>query len=279
MALVVTAIIQLQINPTLPNIPPNGRSFVSFVNGLDECGMTVGWVGEDSPQQRYVPPRESLSNHKNVNATSIFDVPAGKNVWRIAYNGTCDRTNLPEMVTFETNSTAIHYVSVNSLGAYIGTADPSKPTDGNGDFSLGIDLALSDYDYTGHLALCRVGTKGTTADHPCDPTRPADFYFWEDETSKKYSDAAGCGFDDMRGRQDYTQAGGRIFDGVHSTQYAFKPVRPGNWSLYYLLNTPKCIGRQSYNSTFVRVNATGINIVRYAPGGVYLLIVDGTKNN
>lgn len=40
-------------------------------------------------------------------------------------------------------------------------------------------MALEDVNYLGNIAVCRRNTKGTSSDHPCDPNRPQDFYFYE----------------------------------------------------------------------------------------------------
>ncbi|KAH7700796.1 OPT-2 protein, partial [Aphelenchoides avenae] len=48
-AMVITALVQFQVNKTLPDIPAKGHSFVSFVNGFEDCSMNVTWQGGNKP--------------------------------------------------------------------------------------------------------------------------------------------------------------------------------------------------------------------------------------
>jgi hypothetical protein len=119
--------------------------------------------------------------------------------------------------------------------------------------------------------VCRVDTKGTDALHPCDPQRPEDFYFFEldyDTTPDATSDL-------VIGNQTYTRGNGTVSSNQTAAIYAFKSVRPGNWSLYYLYGTPKQIGRATYPKEKTNVSYTGIDFNIPGQGGVYVIALTG----
>ena len=117
----------------------------------------------------------------------------------------------------------IYNLIITELGAVMLQVDPSKPTEGTGEFSLSLTLALSDTNYVGHLAMCRLPekTKFTTSltDKICDPTKPQDFYFYE----VNYDDEKDTDLDSVI---PLTTNSGP--DKIHSASgYTFKAIRPG----------------------------------------------------
>ncbi|KAH7710935.1 low-affinity peptide transporter [Aphelenchoides avenae] len=264
LAFVISGFVQRQINPTLPPFVPPERALVSFINGFEHCDLTATWNGVS----RAVPANASLE------IDDLFDVPSGPNTWQLAYKGAGCETDrdLPPSVTYDLDGGAIHYVFVGEMGAFVGKADASKPTGGNGEFSLGINLALSDVDYSGHLALCRSPADGTPGNYPCDPRKPDDFFAYENDP------ACGSDYEDMIGQRNYTTSSGASSAGHEATLYKFKSIRPGRWDLYYLHNTAKCVGRASLSAQEVNVTSTGVAIEVYAPGGIYLMALSGNSS-
>lgn len=96
-----------------------------------------------------------------------------------------------------------------------------------------VDLALTDFEYNGHLALCRSNVKANQ-EHPCDPTNEDDFYFYENALATVYNDSSGCGYDDIRGKQNYTRLSG-VYATAKATLYSFKPIGAGKLALTCLL--------------------------------------------
>lgn len=84
-----------------------------------------------------------------------------------------------------------------------------------------INLALSDVDYSGHLALCRSPADGTPGNYPCDPRKPDDFFAYENDP------ACGSDYEDMIGQRNYTTSSGASSAGHEATLYKFKSIRPG----------------------------------------------------
>jgi len=122
------------------------------------------------------------------------------------------------------------------------------------------------------MALCRNNTEGTNEEHPCDPRRGEDFYYYEvlydDERSSDFVGAA-----------NYTRNSTSAFTKYQGAIYKFKPVRPGSWKLYYLYNTPKSVGMRTYSKEEVNVSYSGVEFTIEAQGGVYALLVTGDRGN
>jgi hypothetical protein len=74
-------------------------------------------------------------------------------------------------------------------------------------------------NYLGNIAVCRKDTQGTNAQHPCDPNRPQDFYFYEID----YDDDQDS---DLNSVQVYDSLTGTT-PGKYATVYRFKSIRPG----------------------------------------------------
>ena len=79
-------------------------------------------------------------------------------------------------------------------------------------------MALTDFDYMGNLALCRINGTTGSAEHPCDPRNPDDFYYYErmDDLPEQ---------NDFLGSQAYTTARGSSAKNV--SFYDYKSVKPG----------------------------------------------------
>lgn len=129
---------------------------------------------------------------------------------------------------------------------------------------------LDDQTYAGNFAMCRTDAKGYDPNNPCNPRRPADFYFWETD----YNDHT----DDREGNATiYTSPGNK--SPRPAVTYKQKSVKPGHWRLYYLLNTPKDINRQTFNNTATKVYWTGFNETRFEQGGVFIYSLTGSYKN
>ncbi|KAI1723878.1 POT family domain-containing protein [Ditylenchus destructor] len=276
-AFVVSAAVQVKVNATLPELPDPSRAFVGVMNTFDDCTVNITWLEKDGSLPRFtmqIPGNTSLENNKLLERRELFDVEAGNATWAIRYNGSeCENNglDLPTRITYEVESEAIYYIYIGKMGAFIAKADPKKPTGGTGEFSISVNLALSDVTYKGNLVLCRNNTEGTTAEHPCDPQRPEDFYYYE----MSYDDGKSS---DLVGYVNYSRESVGEYAEKKGTIYAFKPVRPGNWNLFYMENTPRSIGQKTMSKEQVKVAPTGINFHMQAQGGVYVLLLTGTKD-
>ncbi|KAI1719813.1 POT family domain-containing protein [Ditylenchus destructor] len=277
LAFIVAAGVQMKVNATLPELPDPSRAFVGVMNTFDDCTVNITWLEKDGSLPRFtmqIPGNTSLENNKLLERRELFDVEAGNVTWAIRYNGSECANNgldLPTHITYEVESEAIYYIYIGKMGAFIAKADPEKPTGGTGEFSISVNLALSDETYKGNMVLCRNNTEGTTAEHPCDPQRPEDFYYFE----MSYDDGKSS---DLVGYVNYSRESVREYTEKKGTIYAFKPVRPGNWNLFYMENTPRSIGQKTMSKEQVKVSPTGVNFHMQAQGGVYVLLLTGTKD-
>ncbi|CAI5456289.1 unnamed protein product [Caenorhabditis angaria] len=268
LSFLITGFVQLQVNTTLPNLPVQGQSFVSFWNQFDtNCAFDVS----DGTTTKTLGRNMTLHEDKNDKSGLYqqFTTKAGKsstNDWTTTYTITY-KTGCPttQSVKYTVNakSKKIVYVAVGKFGIYQSIAATDKPTDGTGEFSMGI-VTATDTPWSGNFAMCRLDASDFDANHPCNPRAPADFYYWQ----TNYNDNT----DDRDGNVTVT---GRAFP---ATVYTNKPVKPGKWGLYYMDNTPKDVHRQTYNKTAVIVRATGITTEIYAQGGVYVYGLTGDIN-
>lgn len=129
-------------------------------------------------------------------------------------------------------------------------------------------MAIEDWDYDGHLALCRNDTPGVTEQHPCDPRSTGYFFYFLSDINK----------DDPKSSptlQNYQTGSGASLK--HSTIYEYKPIQPGNWKLYYMENIPKKLGELTMSKEEVIVTPVGVNFDIQGQGGVYMILVNGQK--
>ncbi|KAI1732158.1 POT family domain-containing protein [Ditylenchus destructor] len=148
-----------------------------------------------------------------------------------------------------------------------------KPVEGTGEFSLGIDLAFEyalsfENEYSGHLALCRNDTEGTTKEHPCDPRRNSDFVFY-----LKGDDAK-----DEEGNKAISPVGNNTTSRRKAFVYNYKSIKPGAWKLYEMYNVPKKVGQLTLSKEQVQVRSLDVEIEVQGQGGVYLMVLTGTKD-
>uniref|UniRef100_A0A915CWA6 Uncharacterized protein n=1 Tax=Ditylenchus dipsaci TaxID=166011 RepID=A0A915CWA6_9BILA len=119
-------------------------------------------------------------------------------------------------------------------------------------------MALTGESYKGNMALCRNNTPGSTNEHPCDPMRGEDFYYFQTD----YDEGKAS---DLVSYVNYTQGPDeqQPYSGEQGTVYTFKPVRPES--------------KKAMNKEEVKVSPTGLGIEMEGQGGVYVLLVTGTK--
>uniref|UniRef100_A0A914YJW0 Oligopeptide transporter 1 n=1 Tax=Panagrolaimus superbus TaxID=310955 RepID=A0A914YJW0_9BILA len=267
LAFVVSGFIQLAVNKTLPDLPPSGNGYVSIMNAIRPgCNINSTMVQGTLYKDNGFPLayNSSLTDDKNNNVAQMIKVGADKNIiFTFAY----DCGNTPGLVMNYTapvvDDGSIYNLIVSELGIVMLEVDPTKPTEGTGEFSLSLTMALNDTNYVGHMALCRVGQ-----DNPCDPTKPADFYYYE----VNYDDEKDTDLDTII---PYTKNDGTFNTQQFVSGYAFKAIRPGNWSLVYLHNLAKSIGMQSLKPSEVNFTETGIYIAINNQGGVYAALLTG----
>uniref|UniRef100_A0A1I7TXQ6 Oligopeptide transporter 1 n=1 Tax=Caenorhabditis tropicalis TaxID=1561998 RepID=A0A1I7TXQ6_9PELO len=272
LAFLITGYVQLQVNKTLPTLPSQGQSSISFWNQFDyDCSFTVT---DDSGDSKTLGQSMALHEDKN-DGSGIFKLfetkspnPKSHADWnvtfQISYDVKCgNTTNFEKTINVSAKNQKIIYIGVGKFGYYQNTANTNKPTDGTGEFSMGI-VSILDNNYAGNFAMCRQDTSDFDSDHPCNPRHPPDFYYWETD----YNDNT----DDREGNT--TIVGIRKSPAI---TYKQKSVKPGVWRLYYLLNIPKDVNRQTYNKTATLVEDVNVNTTRiYDQGGVYIYALIGS---
>ncbi|CAI4228313.1 unnamed protein product [Auanema sp. JU1783] len=232
LAFLITGFVQLQVNTTLPPMPSNGQAYVSVWNQIPNCVVTASYGGRDAKLQTGVA---MVDSKKNGATTFHVAYPSGKakkdTTWdaviNLSYGNGCP-ANLPKSHKITVKNQKVFFVGVNVNGVYDGQAKPDKPTQGTGEFSMSIITAM-DKPFAQNFAMCRID-KNTDKNYPCNPKRPADFYYWETWYNR--------GTDDRL--KNATYDGGNQ-PGQTAVVYDFKPVKPGKWELFYMYNTPKNI--------------------------------------
>ncbi|CAD5216138.1 unnamed protein product [Bursaphelenchus okinawaensis] len=260
LAFVSAGIVQWEVNKTLPDLPENGRSFVSLINTFQECNIKVSADGKTYN----IGPMAALLN--SPGKRNLMDVPKSNVTFSFGYSGKC-----PDVLPTKTDINVhgdIGFLNFNENGVVYAPIPSDKPTEGTGEFAMGFIVALSDIsDYTDNLALCREQEDPDTK-YPCDPERRSDFYFYEVEYDNGVSS-------DKEGEFNYYTKNG-IGPGK-AVVFKPKPVRPGKWHLYYMKGNAKSIG---YTAKKEDVNVTAANhsFFRDTQGGVYVTSLNGKHN-
>ncbi|EPB68231.1 hypothetical protein ANCCEY_12680 [Ancylostoma ceylanicum] len=166
--------------------------------------------------------KTTLDNRKTGESSMHLKAPKGAKTWtvpiQLSYTGCSNDKfqNLPSVFNAKLETTKIYYVAISANGVYQGKSDPSKPTQGTGEFSLGIVMAVTPR-YDGNLVMCRMDAGDFDPAHPCNPRSPSDFYYWETNYDE--------GTDDREANYTlYTTQGA---SGAYAVDYVFKPVKPG----------------------------------------------------
>ncbi|VDO54901.1 unnamed protein product [Haemonchus placei] len=141
LSFLVTGLVQLSVNKTLPTLPASDEAYVSMWNQLDTCSVVVTFPNLD---QYTIKANVSMIDNRKTKETSIhIKAPSTKaTAWTVPitleYKGcTPDKyKNLPTKFDVQLIS-GIFFVAISPSGVYQGKADPSKPTQGTGEFSLG----------------------------------------------------------------------------------------------------------------------------------------------
>jgi hypothetical protein len=110
---------------------------------------------------------QSLVNDKTRELDQLFRVDYGVTHWTFQPEGAdCQirnsSTKKEEHISTSVNS-PMNFLTIGPAGAFLATADSSKPTGGAGQFKIGVVLAFNDSDSSSNdpsfLAFCRVGAK------------------------------------------------------------------------------------------------------------------------
>ncbi|KAK6054847.1 hypothetical protein COOONC_07649 [Cooperia oncophora] len=214
-----------------------------------------------------------IDNRKTKETSVHLKSPSASTSWTVTValnykDCTPDKyQNLPSKFDVQLTATDIFYVAISSNGVYQGKADPAKPTQGTGEFSLGIVTATTP-GYNGNLVMCRMDAGDFDPLHPCNPRSPSDFYYWE----TNYND----GTDDRDSNATFFTNQGK--SDKYAVMYVYKPVKPGRWQLYYLDGTPKNVGSKTPAKTNITVTATGVWMEVHEQGAVYVLALTGSKD-
>ncbi|KAI1703001.1 POT family domain-containing protein [Ditylenchus destructor] len=252
---------------TLPDLPSEGNGYVSIMNGFDKCNITVAVKGNTNISPVNLGANMTLVNDNTKSdpkeRRQMFELPAGDTTFSISYIGSdCHavQLNLPAEVTYKVVDGATTYLFVGPLGTFYSRASTKKPVEGNGEFSLGIDLA-SENEYSGHLALCRKDTESTTKEHPCDPRRNSDFVFY------------------LKGEDTIDEEGNKATSPVCLNQFCKTVLLNYScWRLYEMYNVPKKAGQLTMSKEEVKVRSMDVEIEVQGQGGVYLMVLAGTKD-
>ncbi|KAL3120593.1 hypothetical protein niasHT_007885 [Heterodera trifolii] len=181
LAFVLSAIVQFQINTTLPDIPMDGRAFVSAINAFDNCILKVCAENEKGPENcRTLEPNQTLTN-TDRKRPEMFELYGGQRKWHFeGEGGDCEGKQFGGEVGQELSAGRTYWMMASRMGVLFGETETEKPTGGKGEFKVGITLALEDVEYGGNLALCRWNPRESNESAViCDPRRAADFVGWE----------------------------------------------------------------------------------------------------
>ncbi|ETN86941.1 POT family protein [Necator americanus] len=271
LSFLVTGFVQLSVNETLPSLPASNEAFVSVWNQLDNCNVTATFPGHNA--FTIAPNVSNVDNRKTGEVSMHLKAPQSTKSWsvpiQLSYSGCSDDKfqNLPSTFNAKLETKKIYYIAISPNGVYQGKADPAKPTQGTGEFSLGIVMATSPR-YDGNLVMCRLDAGDFDPNHPCNPRSPSDFYYWE----TNYDEDT----DDRDANATYTTKQGAGKD--YAVEYVFKPVKPGRWELFYLKETPKNVGSKTPPKTNITVRATGVLMEVHQQGAVYVLALTGPQD-
>ncbi|CAB3400131.1 unnamed protein product [Caenorhabditis bovis] len=266
LAFLITGFVQLQVNTTLPQPPSKGEAYVSFWNQFNTpCAFDVTDGHTTRTLIQNATLREDTNDKKGDHKPFTTK---GKDSWEqkytLKYTGSGCPAGLPTTFVVHAQSKNVHYVGVGNFGIYENIAKTDKPTDGTGEFSMGIITALNTR-YAGNFAMCRMDAKGFDAKYPCNPRSPADFYYWETDYNNHHDDRV----------SNLTVTGGNV---QAATYYKHKSVKPGQWGLFYLLDTPKDVHKQTEDKTKVQIQDTGMRTEIHEQGGVYVFSLTGEYN-
>ncbi|KAI6170191.1 Peptide transporter family 1 [Aphelenchoides besseyi] len=250
LAYIACAIVQFQVDKTMPILPKTGHSFLSVINAFPDCTLTATIASH----QIRLEPQTSLQNAIG-SKNKLLELPAGEITTTFQFEK-CSQTSL-NAVTVKLEAQKINFVHVSEIGAVFGTAESKKPTAGNGEFSLGLLVALKE-PTTDSLVVCRYEKGKSDGNHPCDPSNPADFTYYNAK--------------DMVPNLKHFL----FSDGPEPSLSHFKSIRSGDWRLYYTNSNPKT-GNRPTNTDRFYVFYSGFEFSRYEQGGVYLTSLSGDK--
>ncbi|RCN45104.1 POT family protein [Ancylostoma caninum] len=141
LSFLVTGFVQLSVNETLPTLPASDEAFVSVWNQLDDCSVKATFPGHNP--FNVAPNITTTDNRKTGESSMHLKAPSGTKTWtvpiQLSYTGCSNDKfqNLPNVFNAKLETTKIYYVAISPNGIYQGKSDPSKPTQGTGEFSLG----------------------------------------------------------------------------------------------------------------------------------------------
>ncbi|GMR54462.1 hypothetical protein PMAYCL1PPCAC_24657, partial [Pristionchus mayeri] len=287
LAFLITGFVQLQVNTTLPLLPKSEQAFVSFMNVYDngtDCSINVfqidsngGPLGDPfllpaNTSMVDIPDKKDKSNEKStfhIHLTTLDDPPH----FRVEYLGTeCDRTKTQEDIVVEVEEKKVYYAAVGPEGTVSYEVGTKKPTEGTGEFSMGITMFTND-NYNGSLCMCRQDTKKFDPAHPCVPKSPSDFYYWEIEYNHLKD---GTYADDRWDLTPVMNQPDAASPDRSVTVYQYKSVKPGKWRMYFLHDIVKDVDIKTPEKE--KVNVTAVNdeyIEINGQGGVYNYVVTG----
>uniref|UniRef100_A0A914XG34 Solute carrier family 15 member 1 n=1 Tax=Plectus sambesii TaxID=2011161 RepID=A0A914XG34_9BILA len=280
-AFVISAAVQLQVNTTLPDVPAKGQAFLSFANTFQNCNLTIA-QSDSSFTPIHLAANSSLEDDKVKQIQQVLRLSSGKAyTWMISptcYNGFTAPWNTLAYTSPALDSAKSFYVVVGNYGAYMTQAVWRKPTEGNGEFSLSINMA-TDVTTVTNLALCRREDNATNSNFPCDPGNDNNFYYWQLNYNDGTTDLGTDPEDDNLDNKTLSWTSPPNSPSPAVLNYINKPVRPGVWDLYYMPERAKDVDSKTPDRTKLPVNYTGISLEVEGQGGVFALIVTTDRSN
>ncbi|KAF8354384.1 pept-1 [Pristionchus pacificus] len=268
LSFLITGFVQLQVNNTLPQLPGSGVAYASFMNVFDAeklCNISVWHIDPATNLpvgDAYILPPDTSMVDIPEDGKLTFHVPDGKNSFQISYDGKdCGTGRKTETVDVDLSSKSVNYIAVGPQGTIHSPVGTTKPTDGTGEFSMGISLFTQD-GYNGSLCVCRLTTSDFDKNHPCNPKAPADFYYWEIDYNQHTDDRA-----DFLPVVNKPKSADPTLTSV--TSYQFKSVKPGKWGLFFLHSLAKDVDIQTPERDQIEVHDSGIDFEINGQGGVY----------
>uniref|UniRef100_A0A7E4V1M8 C-type lectin domain-containing protein n=1 Tax=Panagrellus redivivus TaxID=6233 RepID=A0A7E4V1M8_PANRE len=238
-AFIVAGFVQLGVNQTLPNEPPKGHAYVSFINAYSTNCNVIFTIGENS---RTLGPNSALVDDKITNRRELLAIPLGDYSVKMTFLGEClGVQNSNHSLTVRLSENNVYYIAATPEGAFYSETDTKKPTSGRGESKLRLTLLTpcsqiqnatvrswgcstgnDDVNtYFGRIAIC--GYNPQAIDHPCDPRDKSNYHYYAWKTPES----------DFN-RQRYQQFNGANFVEANGTAFEFTEVNEGRYRAYYV---------------------------------------------
>jgi hypothetical protein len=132
---------QFSAQETLPDMPQSNHAFVSAINAFPSCNIRVCHIGSGEGQCRLLLPGQALTNSDREHR-EMFELPAGTHSWQIGIEGEAKECAAAQKrgnwtAQWELQPDLTYWMLANKHGVVFANSSTTKPTDGNGEFSIG----------------------------------------------------------------------------------------------------------------------------------------------